>query len=145
MAQQRTGGRFSGLRALREERQQEEFINESDLEDQRESAEAKPAEAIPQPKANAKQPKKDEAKSETKADASDVPRRKPGRPPGRRSDPDYTQISAYIPLDLLLAVQDELALERRENRQRTARPVSDLVEELLSNWLKMRKTKNSKN
>lgn len=67
-------------------------------------------------------------------------KRGPGRPRGRRSNPDYTQISAYIPLDLLLAVQDELANERRENRQRTARPVSDLVEELLGEWLKNRKS-----
>ena len=62
----------------------------------------------------------------------------PGRPPGRRSNPDYTQISAYVPLDLLLSVQEELAKEQRQQKQRTARPVSDLVEELLQNWLKKR-------
>jgi hypothetical protein len=71
--------------------------------------------------------------------------RRVGRPAGRRSNPDYTQISAYIPLDLVLEVQDVLAEERRALRKRTARPVSDLVEELLTGWLKQQKTKKSKN
>ena len=68
----------------------------------------------------------------------------PGRPPGRRSNPDYTQISAYVPLDLLLSVQEELAKEQRQRKQRTARPTSDLVEELLQNWLKKRHRETSK-
>jgi hypothetical protein len=67
--------------------------------------------------------------------------RRVGRPSGRRSNPDYTQICAYIPLDLLLSIQDVLAEERRALRQRTARPVSDLVEELLAKWLKQQKAK----
>jgi hypothetical protein len=62
-----------------------------------------------------------------------------GRPPGRRSDPDYTQISAYIPLDLLQEVQDALSQERRILKKRTPRPVSDLIEQLLSEWLKEQK------
>lgn len=70
-------------------------------------------------------------------------KRGPGRPRGRRSDPGYTQISAYLPLELLLEVQDELAEERREQLKRTPRPVSDLVEELLADWLKKRKRKKS--
>lgn len=135
MAQQKPGGRFSGLKALRAERQ-EESIDEAGSEDLPESEEV-----IVQPEANSKKSQKSEPQPVSNKD----PRRGPGRPPGRRSDPNYTQISAYIPLDLLLAVQDELALERRENRQRTARPVSDLVEELLDSWLKTRKTKNSEN
>lgn len=71
-------------------------------------------------------------------------KRGPGRPPGRRSDPDYTQISAYIPLDLLLDVQEELNEEKRIQRKRTAISVSELVEDLLSDWLKKRKAKKSK-
>ena len=66
------------------------------------------------------------------------PKKGPGRPPGRRSNPAYTQISAYVPLDLILSVQETLAQEQRQQKQRTARPVSDLVEELLQNWLKKR-------
>jgi hypothetical protein len=70
-------------------------------------------------------------------------KRGPGRPAGRRSNPDYTQISAYIPLDMLLEVQDVLAEERKELRKRTPRPVSDLVEELLGTWLKKQKSSKS--
>jgi hypothetical protein len=66
-----------------------------------------------------------------------------GRPPGRRSNPDYTQISAYIPMEILQEVQDVLAQERRKTKKRTPRPVSDLVEELLSEWLKVQKLKNT--
>jgi hypothetical protein len=66
-----------------------------------------------------------------------------GRPPGRRSNPDYTQISAYIPMEVLQEVQDVLAQERRKSKKRTPRPVSDLVEELLSEWLKVQKLKNT--
>jgi hypothetical protein len=46
------------------------------------------------------------------------PAKKRGRPSGRRSDPDYTQISAYIPLELLHEVQDLLLQERRRKRLR---------------------------
>jgi hypothetical protein len=66
-----------------------------------------------------------------------------GRPPGRRSNPDYTQISAYIPMEILQEVQDVLAQERRKSKKRTPRPVSDLVEELLGEWLKIQKLKNT--
>ena len=65
--------------------------------------------------------------------------RKPGRPRGRRSNPDYTQISAYIPLDLLLEVQTELLKERKSKRQRRATDVSSLVEQLLQKWVDERR------
>ncbi|MEP0855600.1 hypothetical protein [Trichocoleus sp. DQ-U1] len=65
--------------------------------------------------------------------------RKAGRPRGRRSNPDYTQISAYIPLDLLLEVQTELLKERKSKRQRSAIDVSRLVEELLQKWVDERR------
>lgn len=67
-------------------------------------------------------------------------KRKPGRPRGRRSNPDYTQISAYIPLDLLLDIQDELAKEKRRLRKRSAMTVSELAENLLRDWLNQRKS-----
>jgi len=71
--------------------------------------------------------------------AVEVERRKPGRPKGRRSNPDYTQISAYIPLDLLLDIQEELSKEKRRLRKRSAMTVSELAENLLQDWLKQRK------
>jgi|SRR6478672_6494824 len=71
--------------------------------------------------------------------STDIPKRGPGRPRGRRSNPDYTQISAYIPLDLYLDIQTELLKEKRQKRQRTAKNVSELTEDLLREWLKQRK------
>jgi len=70
----------------------------------------------------------------------EVEKRGPGRPRGRRSNPDYTQISAYIPLDLLLDIQDELAKEKRRLRKRSSMTVSELAENLLRDWLEHRKS-----
>ncbi|MEO0352916.1 MAG: hypothetical protein AAF282_22995 [Cyanobacteria bacterium P01_A01_bin.15] len=84
-----------------------------------------------------------EGQAPVKSKSSSKLKKKVGRPAGRRSDPNYTQISAYIPLELLLSVQDELAHERRVKQTRTARPVSALVEELLDGWLKTQKRKNA--
>jgi hypothetical protein len=67
------------------------------------------------------------------------PTKKRGRPSGRRSDPDYTQISAYIPLDLLHEVQDLLLQERRRKRLRSGVDVSGLVENLLTDWVKQQR------
>lgn len=64
--------------------------------------------------------------------------KKPGRPRGRRSDPNYTQISAYVPLDLYIDIQTELLKEKKSKRQRSATDVSGLVEQLLREWLKQR-------
>jgi hypothetical protein len=66
--------------------------------------------------------------------------KKRGRPSGRRSDPDYTQISAYIPLDLLHEVQDLLLQERRRKKLRSGIDVSGLVEDLLKEWAKRKRS-----
>jgi hypothetical protein len=121
--------RFSSLKTLRQERLESD-INESDVLDSDESHKIVDA---------------DESNS-TKPPAQTIEtnlKRPIGRPPGRRSNPDYTQISAYIPMEVLQEVQDVLAQERRKSKKRTPRPVSDLVEELLSEWLKIQKLKNS--
>ena len=65
--------------------------------------------------------------------------KKRGRPSGRRSDPDYTQISAYIPLDLLHEVQELLLQERKVKRLRSGVDVSGLVEKLLTDWVKQQR------
>ncbi|MEP0755910.1 hypothetical protein NDA03_27395 [Trichocoleus sp. Lan] len=66
--------------------------------------------------------------------------RKVGRPRGRRSNPDFTQISALIPYDLLLEVQTELLKEKKEKRQRQGElNLSSLIEALLNEWLSKRK------
>ncbi len=72
------------------------------------------------------------------ARTSDTPdpkgKRGRGRPPGdaggKRSSADYTQAQAYITRELHRKVKAQLALEDRE--------YSELVEELLAEWLKKR-------
>jgi hypothetical protein len=68
-----------------------------------------------------------------KARVSTDEKRGPGRPPGKRSDPDFTQTTAYIRADTYKGVRIAL-LEEGEGRE-----YSEIVEELLSKWLKSRK------
>ena len=135
--------RFDALRAMRADRQEEETEIVSEIP----TPETVAIESEKIAPAKVRQPAKKNASKKVaqvpKEQGEKTPTRGRGRPKGRRSDPDYTQISAYIPLDLLLAVQDSLADERRITRSRTARPVSDLVEELLGDWLKDRKNKKT--
>ncbi len=49
---------------------------------------------------------------------------------GKRNDPAYTQISAYIRKDTHRAVMQEIV---------TKRDLSDLIEELFTEWLKKQK------
>ena len=49
---------------------------------------------------------------------------------GKRNDPAYTQISAYIRKDTHRAVMQEIV---------TKRDLSDLIEELFAEWLKKQK------
>lgn len=62
---------------------------------------------------------------------SPAPRR-PGRPKGKRSDPSFEQVSAYIPGDLHHGVKLALLQERQ------GREFSELVTELLTGWLNNR-------
>lgn len=129
-------GRFSALSELRAERSYEDLASESvDVDSLPKS---KTVKSQTQSKSSTNE---DLAKKSTKD--AEAQNRGRGRPKGRRSNPDYTQISAYIPLDLLLGVQDALSEERRQKRQRTARPVSDLIEELLAGWLNTQQYENS--
>lgn len=145
------GNRFSALRQLRDQRQEGDE-QDSATQDQEEAPiiDQETNENPPEPEVNppssdtsSASKKSSQPDSKQPSAAAKPKKRGPGRPPGRRSNPDYTQISAYIPLELLLEVQDELAEERREKKQRTPRPVSGLMEELLASWLKKRKRKKS--
>jgi hypothetical protein len=49
---------------------------------------------------------------------------------GKRNDPDYTQISAYVRKETHRAVMQEIV---------TKRDLSDLIEELFTEWLKKQK------
>jgi hypothetical protein len=59
-----------------------------------------------------------------------APRR--GRPAGKRSDPDYEQVTAYIKKETHKDVKIGLLQEGQ------GREFSELVEDLLSGWLKAR-------
>lgn len=65
---------------------------------------------------------------------SGTERRKRGRPTGKRSNPDYLQVTAYIPHDLYTEVK--IALLRDGGGE-----FSDLVTELLSSWMQDRTEK----
>jgi hypothetical protein len=67
-----------------------------------------------------KPPKKAAAKTESK---------KRSRPSGKRSDPDFIQITAYIRKNTLTSVK--LKLLKQDEKQ----DVSELIETLLSEWL----------
>jgi hypothetical protein len=55
-----------------------------------------------------------------------------GRPPGKRSDPAYEQVTAYIPKALYRDVRIRLLQEGQDQE------FSELVAELLSAWLDRR-------
>lgn len=93
-----TGSKFSGLRAMRERRAQEGQEQASDPE----VAEQTPTAA--------------------------EPRRRVGRPPGKRSNPEYQQVTVLLHGQTYLDVRKRLLDERKE--------VSELINELLDAWLK---------
>lgn len=62
--------------------------------------------------------------------ASTSASRRPGRPPGKRSDPDYMQQSIYIRKATNRAVQIALLQHGDE------RDLSEVVEDLLTEWLR---------
>lgn len=66
------------------------------------------------------------------------PPKKMGRPRGKRSDPDYEQVTAYIRRDTHTAIKIALLQENQ------GREFSELVENLLAEYLSTQKPKNSK-
>lgn len=65
-------------------------------------------------------------------DVKEKPHRGPGRPRGRRSNPNYEQVTAYIPR----AIYDDVKIELIKNNRQE---FSALIEELLNEWLDTRK------
>lgn len=63
---------------------------------------------------------------------------KKGRPKGKRSNPDFEQVTAYIRSETYR--QTKIALLQ----QKESRDFSELVEKLLAEWLSTQKGKNSK-
>ena len=65
--------------------------------------------------------------SARKATASAAAPRKVGRPPGKKSNPDYTQVTVYLRKQTHLAAKKRLLDEGRE--------FSKLVEDLVAQWV----------
>jgi hypothetical protein len=59
--------------------------------------------------------------------------KKMGRPKGKRSDPDFEQVTAYIKSATYTSVKIELLKEGQK------REFSELMQQLLDNWLELRK------
>ncbi|WP_009629945.1 hypothetical protein [Synechocystis sp. PCC 7509] len=57
---------------------------------------------------------------------------KRGRPKGKRSHPDYEQVTAYIKKDTYQEIKITLLREGQK------REFSELIQELLEDWLKLR-------
>lgn len=66
----------------------------------------------------------------TPAKAISEPKNSKLKTPGKRSDPNYTQITAYVRKDTHESVMREI-YKRQE--------FSELIEELLSDWMKKKK------
>lgn len=61
---------------------------------------------------------------------SAAPNRGKGRPPGKRSDPDYQ------PTTVLLRKQTKKTASRQLEDAATGQDLSDLIEQLLTDWIK---------
>ena len=61
-----------------------------------------------------------------------IKRRRRGKPPGKRSDPDFEQVTAYIRRHTHQGVKIALLQEGK------GQEFSELVEDLLAKWLKAR-------
>jgi hypothetical protein len=75
----------------------------------------------------------DKTSAKKSAQVSDSTSRRRGRPTGKRSDPDFEQTTAYIRKDTHRQVKIAL-LQEGDGCE-----YSELVEELLTGWLKARK------
>lgn len=75
----------------------------------------------------------DKTSSKKSSPAAQVTTKKRGRPSGKRSNPDYVQTTAYVRGDTYKAIKIAL-IEEDQGRE-----YSELIEELLSTWLKSRK------
>ena len=75
----------------------------------------------------------------TEAPSSRGRGRPTGSAGGKRSHPDYEQVSAYLPRQTYREVK--LALLQNEVTDGAKQEFSTLVAELLSDWLKIQKTK----
>jgi hypothetical protein len=76
---------------------------------------------------------RDKASTKKSSPSEETEPKRRGRPSGKRSDPDFVQTTAYIRGDTYKAVKIALIEEDQGYEY------SELVEELLSKWLKSKK------
>lgn len=77
------------------------------------------------------EPKAEVIQAKTPPSKKEKSTAKQHRPKGKRSHPDYTQVSAYIPKELHRQIK--IALLEENNQE-----FSDLLTELLTDWLKQK-------
>jgi hypothetical protein len=79
---------------------------------------------------------KDEPPDQSPASQSETQPPKRGRPKGKRSDPDFEQVTAYIRKETYR--QTKITLLSSDGEQ----DFSELIESLLTEWLSTQKSKN---
>ena len=80
--------------------------------------------------------KEEQKKIEQTAKSTSARKKRAGRPNGKRTNPNYGQVTAYIPKTLHEEVKIALIKEGRKE-------FSTLVEELLSEWMQNKKSLSS--
>ena len=90
----------------------------------------------PEPETVKKKPRTTKKSSPPIVDEKPVPVKK-GRPKGKRSNPDFEQVTAYVRSKTYR--QTKIALLQQEELE----DFSELVEELLTEWLSTQKGKSS--
>ena len=82
--------------------------------------------------AKAKEPEEQEPEVNQPQIVEETEPPKRGRPKGKRSHPDYEQVTAYIKKDTYQEIKITLLREGQK------REFSELIQELLDDWLKSR-------
>lgn len=85
-----------------------------------------------EPEPEPEKPSQDSAFNQPQPVAEFQPSQKRGRPKGKRSHPDYEQVTAYIRKDTYRSAKIALLREGEE------REFSELIQSLLEEWLKLR-------
>ncbi len=112
-------------------------IFESDQEPVVEAGPATSATSLPEDTLPPTSPDADSARASA---AGTAPNRRPGRPAiGKKSNPNYRQVTAYVRKDLYRDVTDMLYDEGR-GRDTKRKEFSELVNELLERWRQERLT-----
>ena len=92
-------------------------------------------ESQPEPESEKEQPGAIAPKAEAEPNLTTTDSPKRARARGKRSSSDYKQVSAYIPASMHLQVKQKLLREAIASGEAKPKEFSDLVCELLNEWL----------